>query len=179
VERYGGKLKGDDMDIYEYAMQLEKNGEDHYRRMAENTGDKGLKSIYSMLADDEVRHLEFFGKMKEDAAAVPSDTGIVDAARNVFSDIAESTGGFSESISQKELYEKALDLEEKTRKLYLDKASETDDDNLKKALQKIADQEQKHYNVIDRLLGFIKEPETFLENAEFFNSEEYWMMREE
>jgi rubrerythrin len=110
---------------------------------------------------------------------VPSDTEIVDAARNVFSDLADSTGGFPENASQKELYEKALDLEKKTRELYEDKASETDSENLKKALREIAAQEQKHYNVIDRLLGFIKEPETFLENAEFFNSEEYWMMREE
>jgi rubrerythrin len=167
------------MDIYEYAMKMEKDGEGYYRRMAENTGDKGLKSIYGMLADDESKHLEFFRKMREDDQAVPSDTEIVDAARNVFSDLADSTGGFPENASQKELYEKALDLEKKTRELYEDKASETDSENLKKALREIAAQEQKHYNVIDRLLGFIKEPETFLENAEFFNSEEYWMMREE
>ncbi len=38
------------MDIYEYAMQMEKDGEDFYRKLAGNTNNPGLSKILTKLA---------------------------------------------------------------------------------------------------------------------------------
>ena len=44
------------MDIYEFALQMEKDGEDYYRDQALKEGNKGLKNIFTFLADAEAQH---------------------------------------------------------------------------------------------------------------------------
>lgn len=53
------------MNIYEYAMKAEKDGERYYRELANKTDDVGLKSILMMLADEEVKHYVVFDKMNK------------------------------------------------------------------------------------------------------------------
>ena len=40
------------MNIFEYAMQIEKDGEDYYRQLAQQTVSKGMRTILAMLADE-------------------------------------------------------------------------------------------------------------------------------
>ena len=42
------------MDIYQFAMQMEKDGENYYRKLAAECGVPGLQKIFTMLADEEV-----------------------------------------------------------------------------------------------------------------------------
>ena len=44
------------MNIYKYAMKMEKDSENYYRELANKTGDLGLQNILKMLANDEVKH---------------------------------------------------------------------------------------------------------------------------
>ena len=53
------------MDIYEFALQMEKDGEDYYRDQALNAGNKGLKNIFTFLADAEAHHYNILKKMKD------------------------------------------------------------------------------------------------------------------
>lgn len=62
------------MDIYEYAMKMEKDGENLYREMAANTENTGIRNILIMLADAEVRHYDTFKKMKETEKVEVPDT---------------------------------------------------------------------------------------------------------
>lgn len=48
------------MDVYDYAMQLEQDGESYYREGAKLSANKGLSRILTMLADAEVRHYNVF-----------------------------------------------------------------------------------------------------------------------
>jgi len=41
------------MNTFEYAMQIEKDGEDYYRQLAQQTISKGMRTILAML-DDEI-----------------------------------------------------------------------------------------------------------------------------
>ena len=45
------------MNVYEYAMKVEKDGEKYYRDLASKTEDPGVKSILTMLADAAYPHL--------------------------------------------------------------------------------------------------------------------------
>lgn len=51
------------MNVYEYAMKVEKEGEAYYREMAEISPNAGLKRIFTMLADEEVKHYNVFKSM--------------------------------------------------------------------------------------------------------------------
>lgn len=47
-------------EIFRFAVQIEKNGESFYRTAARKITDKAVRDIFLSLADDEVKHKEFF-----------------------------------------------------------------------------------------------------------------------
>jgi rubrerythrin len=48
-------------EILRFAVQIEKNGELFYRSAARKIKDRKIREIFLRLADDEVKHREFFG----------------------------------------------------------------------------------------------------------------------
>jgi rubrerythrin len=164
------------MKIFDFAMDMEKEGEKYYRQIAAESDNPGYRNIFNMLADDEVKHFNIFRDLKEEHNVDFPDTTVLDTARKTFITFVAEGDPFKKEAGQKELYAKALDIERKSRDFYLEKAEETADESKKKILKKIAGEEEKHFKLIDKLLGFIREPETFLENAEFFQKDDYWML---
>ena len=47
-------------DVYEIAVQIERNGEKLYRHAIGVTDDSKMKDIFTVLADEEVKHLRLF-----------------------------------------------------------------------------------------------------------------------
>ena len=45
------KKKGTDMNIYDYAMDIEKEGERIYREFAENASSEELRTVFNWLAE--------------------------------------------------------------------------------------------------------------------------------
>ena len=41
------------MNIFDYAMQMEYDGKKYYHELSEKSKDPGIKSIFTMLANDE------------------------------------------------------------------------------------------------------------------------------
>ncbi len=160
------------MDIFEYAMQMEKDGEAYYRQLAQQTTNKGLKTILTMLADEEVKHYNAIDKTKTGESQITETTILADA-KNIFVQLKDSGEGFDVEISQIDLYKKAQDIEEKSRNFYLEKANEVGQDYQKELFLKLAEEEKKHYFLLDNIIEFVSGPEHWLENAEFYHLEEY------
>ena len=160
------------MDIFDYAMQMEKDGEELYRDLAQKSGDTGIQHIFNMLADDEVKHYRIFEDMKEEKEHEITDTKILTDAKNIFSQLKEE-GKFDYELPQLELYKKAQDLEKKTEDFYREKAEEAEKEYQKEMFLKIAEEEKKHYFLLDNIIEFVSRPQTWLENAEFYHLEEY------
>ena len=74
--------------------------------------------------------------------------------------------------SQIVLYRKAQDIEKKTRDFYREKSAEVDEAQRTMFL-KIADEEQKHYDILENIIDVVTRPETWLENPEWYHLEEY------
>ena len=102
-----------------------------------------------------------------------AETTILTDARNIFVQIKESGESFDFDIKQTELYRKAQDIEKESRDFYTEKADEVTEEYQKELFLKLADEERKHYFLLDNIIEFISRPEYWLENAEFFHSEEY------
>lgn len=51
------------MNVYEYAMKVEKDGEAYYRELASKSPNNGLKRIFTMLAEEEIKHYNVFKNM--------------------------------------------------------------------------------------------------------------------
>ncbi len=159
------------MDIYEYAMQFEKDGENFYREVAAKTGNRGLRTILTMLADAEVRHYKLFQNMKKNDKVRMSETPILNDVKNIFIEMREKKQ-FETDVSQIELYRKAQGIEEQTRDFYLAKAEEVVPDQ-KEIFLKIALEEKRHYIILENLIKLVNQPDIWLENPEWYHLEDY------
>ena len=166
--------KGDyKMDIYEFAMQMEKDGEKYYRDSAQKINNAGLKNILCMLADAEVKHYNILQKMKENEKIHMPDTQLLSNVKNIFIQMKEEKDTFGVNISQIDLYKKAQDIEKKSKEFYLEKAEEVKDSSRRELFLKIAEEEKKHYSILENIINFVSRPQNWLENAEWFHLEEY------
>ena len=55
-------------DVYEIAGQIESNGEKLYRHAVNVTDDSKMKEIFGLLADEEVKHLKLFEGLSKNVA---------------------------------------------------------------------------------------------------------------
>ena len=161
------------MDILQFAMEKERYSEQFYRNLAKRTNYVGLRNILTMLADEEVKHLHVVEQMKTETPAEVPQTPILAHARQVFEKMRGSSRRFDFNISEADLYRKACDIEEDSRRFYLEKAEEVEDPAQKELFKKLADEEHKHWVIVDNVRSFVSRPETYLENAEFFHYDDY------
>jgi rubrerythrin len=161
------------MNIFEFAMQQEKYSENYYRELAGKTSNEGLKNICEILADEEAKHYKIIQQMQATIIGKITDTPVLKNAKKVFEQISKSAKTFSFDISELQLYQKAMDIEQKSKKFYLDKAEEADDPSQKEIFRKLAEEEQKHFIIMENICDFISKPQTFLENAEFHHIDDY------
>src|SRR4030042_1366164 len=75
--------RGEKMDIFEYAMQMEKDGENFYRRIAAQTNSAALKAVMKIMADEEVRHYRAIEQIKKGRYEM-TETDILDDVKNIF-----------------------------------------------------------------------------------------------
>jgi rubrerythrin len=169
------------MDIFQFAMDKEKYSEEFYRHLAGRTNNMGLRNILTMLADEEVKHYHVVERMKaETLARSPgpagqevTDTPVLANAKAVFKKMRSAMDRFDFDVSEAELYRKACDIEEQSRDYYLAKAEEVEDPAHKALFRKLAEEEDKHWRVVEGLRSFVAQPETYLENAEFDHIDDY------
>ncbi len=161
------------MDIFEFAMEKEQLAEQYYRRLADDAPHKGLVSILTMLADEEHGHFEVVSKMKQNAPAEVADTILLTNAKTIFAKIRQSREKFKFGDTQIDLYKKALDIERESRSFYRQKANESENPSHKAIFNTLAEEENKHYFLLENIIEFVSRPHTWLENAEFHHLEQY------
>lgn len=162
------------MNIYDYAIQLERDGENYYRDLATKSNDEGIKNILNLLADEEVKHLKILEKLKqEDKTAKFAETNVLKEAKNIFVKMKGDSINFSLNDDQVEFYKKAFTIEDKNKDFYIEKANEVSDENQKRIFKVLAEEERKHALILDNLVEFVSKPNTWLENAEFTHLDDY------
>jgi len=160
------------MNIFEFAMEKEKYSEDYYRQLAGKSNNKGLETVFNMLADEEAKHYKIVSDMKEGVAPDLAEMTVLSDAKGVFAKMRESAQDFDFDVSQTELYRKAQKIEKQSQDFYLEKANEVEKTQ-KEIFLRLAEQEKKHYFLLENIIDFVSKPETWLENAEFHHLDEY------
>jgi rubrerythrin len=165
--------RGGVMDVYDYAMQLEKDGETYYRDGAARSINKGLKHILNMLADAEVKHYNILSQMKGGAPVELGEATILKDAKNIFVQMREEGDFGGSSVSEIDLYKGAQEIEKKTENFYREKAVQVGDAVQQEVLLRMAKEENKHYFILEQVIDFVSRPDHWLENAEFYHLDEY------
>jgi rubrerythrin len=155
------------MNVFEYAMQMEKDGEAYYRDLAKKTENAGLKSVLKYLADEEVKHYIHFQKMKDGAENSLPPSNFIDEVKNIFVKMKDDGDNYDFGDDQVPFYKKAIETEKKAEAFYREKAGETRVIHERALLNSIADEEKIHATVLEGIVDFIQEPIVWLENAEW------------
>ena len=165
------------MNIYDFAMQMEKDGENYYRELAAASKIAGLKKIFGMLADEEVEHFRVLKQLKEQKSETRlPETHILTDVKNIFIGMKEEKGHLHiDTTVDTDAFRKAREIEQKSIDFYLEKAEEAEDAEVKNVLIRLARMEEKHRNIMENLVEFVSRPEPghWLENAEWHHLEEY------
>jgi rubrerythrin len=161
------------MDIFEFAMEKEKFSEEYYRDLASRTSHVGLRNILTMLADEEVKHYRTVERMRTETPERVTDVPVLERAKEIFEKMRGSPRKFSFSISEADLYRRACQIEEQSRKFYSERAEEAQDPAQKRVFSTLAEEEDKHRFLMENVHSFVSQPETFLENAEMYHFDDY------
>lgn len=163
------------MNIFEYAMQMEQDGRQYYLDMAEKTDSEQLKGILKQLADDELKHYNIFKAMKEGRTAEYNEaekTTILSSVKNVFDHLKQQGNGFSSLADTRDVWAKAQKVEKDSEDFYREKANEVDATQAH-ILNRIADEEHRHWVTIENVIKFLDRPQQWLEDAEWNHLEDY------
>lgn len=169
------------MDIFEFAMKMERDGQAFYEKQAAAASYPELKEVLSTLAEEEKNHYEYFKKLKDNpdefkAQSVPTGSKALTRVCNIFEEMSNKKDAppFGDDI--KSVWVEALRIEEQAERFYKDKADEESDPVKKELLLKVAAVEYTHIQMIDGVLMYLKDPGSFADSAEFknFRSIEGW-----
>ena len=164
------------MNIYDYAIQMEKDGEAYYRELGQKSNHEGLNYIFTLLANEEVSHYTILEEMKAanpDAVLSEKEKDVLDNAKNIFAEMKDKVNEMDFSLPQADFYRKALETEEKSMEYYLEMSEKVENDKYKAIFKKLAAEEKKHKFLMEYLVDFISRPITWLEDAEFNHLTEY------
>lgn len=160
------------MNPIELAMQMEQDGADFYRDLADQATNPGFREIFNQLAEDEVKHYHLFKNIQMTQESF-TESSILKNAGNIFKQMVAEDNLTDLDASQLHLYQKAMELEKQSQMLYLEKASETTDTGRRELLQKIAAEEEQHYLLLHNIYELVLRPQTWVENGEYVHLEEY------
>ena len=163
-------------DIFEYAMKMETDGRTFYLDQAQKADQKQFREIWQQLADDELKHYNLFKAIRDGHRAEYDEhthTTILDSVKNVFEDLKSSGANFSFAKDVAKAWMEAREVERKSEEFYRAKAKEVDTETKRQILNRIADEEHKHFVTLDNVIQFLERPKQWLEDAEWHHLEEY------
>jgi rubrerythrin len=161
------------MDIFNYALQFEKDGEAFYRESAAALKDKDLIAMLLFLAAEEKNHFRLIKNLKDTTPEHPKSIFISDIS-NVFSDMKAKNRRFSdpkETITA--LLTKAMKIEDESIAYYRKAQGNIDLPAAQALLAILARQEEAHYSLLSSIIEYFDTPQLWMEQAEFHNIKDY------
>lgn len=161
------------MDVFDFAVQMEMDGENYYREQAGKFAGSKLQNVFVMLAEDEKRHAEILKSQAEGKAYSLADSQTLSGAKNIFSDLGDFKSEIQKIPSQLDAYEMAMEMEKKSIALYEECLSKSKDDSAAGIFTYLIQQEKDHYSVMEELMESVRNALIWVESAEFGIRKEY------
>ncbi len=147
------------MNIFDYAIQKEKEGETLYRRLAQQVTNPSFALFFNWLADEELKHLTILESLKDNNEFIPH---IENDPKIHFSQKLETLLTNEESstlTSEVEALAEAYREERGSYKFYVEHAKQAPSPDQFKIFMTLAEEEKKHQEIIAGLIKHIKKSE--------------------
>ncbi|HZJ58601.1 MAG TPA: ferritin family protein [Clostridia bacterium] len=161
------------MRSYEFAIQMELDGERYYMEQAEKHRDSGLHTIFLTLARDERKHAQILKDRMKQLDTVLSETTSYADYKNVFQDTPDFHNVIKDIPDQLDVYSVAMDKEKESINLYKGMLEEARDDGDREVFRFLIHEEQIHYNLLEEIWSHVNRAVEWVESAEFGLREEY------
>ena len=139
------------------AIEMEEKGYNYYDEKAKEAVNKVSRRALESLASQELDHKKTFEKLAEGEKDFSGDLK-AEEIENVIKEVfAEMSDKEKEDWKEKEVevYEKALEFEKKTYRLYKDLKEQTDNEQEKEILEKIMQEESSHEDSLQNILYYL------------------------
>jgi len=146
-------------EIIDLAIQIEKNGENSYRRAHDEVSDSTIKSTLKWLADDEAEHKKWFANMKKKIDEKIEDPRLEEMGREILNSVlGEQTFSMDDADLKKinditALLELSLEFEKDTILFYEMIKDFIDDNRVMTGIDKIIEEENKHVKRLQEFMG--------------------------
>lgn len=139
------------MDRIEFAAAMEQQAEQFYQTLAKEGSDNQMKSIFSVMADEERTHLELLSGIKTDQPYVLNNTH--SEIKNLFDEIGDYkslTGPLTETM---ENYQTSIEMEKDSIGVYREYLSSAKEEKEKEILKYIIEQEEEHLMILQCMVN--------------------------
>lgn len=161
------------MNVFDFAMKMELDGRGYYEKLAGDTPVIGLKNIFLSLAQDEQKHYDIIKELKSGVEGTRAETAVLEKAKNVFQNLMAQRSIAVSLKKDLDGYQHAMKIEAESVKFYEDMASKEENEGAAKLLLRIADEEKKHFNIMENLYDYVLAPQNYLAWGEFSNLKEF------
>lgn len=162
-------------EVFEHAKQMEIDGKTLYEEELAKTDSAGLKKILEMLIKAEENHYEIFCALQL-KHKVPVIKTSIPEIKTIFSNMKESGEEIVTSAEHSDFYEKVKEIEIKSETYFrknAESAKQEGYDKLAEIFTDLADEEHRHVILMEGLLEMTRNPQQWVEDAEWNNMEEY------
>ena len=145
-------------DVIEMAIQIEKNGEKVYRKALEKVSDLSLVSLLQHLADEEVRHIQWFSELKNKTTETGDDPLVEKAGKSLLQRIlgdqsfSLADADLSSTKDMTSLLATAIEFEKDTVLFYELIRSFVQDPDVSDQLDTIIEEEKQHVQDLQRFM---------------------------
>ncbi len=167
-----------DVNIFDYALQMELDGEQYYMRLAEKANHDDLKKVFMDLAKDEQRHHQIIQSVQKDTPEKLQENPLLHTVQNVFildtdSLIEDKTLVTKLKKEPVDVYLSALEKEKESVELYKKLRDELSGQVEKDLCAKLMQEEEKHMEIIENIIDMFNRVNDWVESAEFNHRETY------
>jgi len=161
------------MNVFDFAMEVERSGRQYYRKLAKSTDHTGVSRIYRMVADDEKELLEKFQAMKSSVQTTTlQESATLDGLSDRLKGILDENR--AEGIeSDLDAYNYVIEVEKDLCRLYDEAAERESDEAVRVLLQRISREERRELAQLEKIHEFVNAPNEFLAWGEFSNLDEF------
>ena len=145
-------------DIRNIAIQIERNGEATYRRAAEQASDPELAEAFNRMADDEMRHAQWFETIQTDRELTAEQSELEAVGKSILREmVKDKTFSLDEKNLAKvdnltDLISESHGFEEDTILFYEMLSGFIDDPYTQEQLSRIITEEKKHSEELKELI---------------------------
>jgi len=159
------------MDVFDFAILKEKETMNTYLELINKYDDPGYKNTFRMLAGDEQKHINMLTEMKNSNKASLDNIHIEISNKYTFQEMGKES--LRNIRREKDIYISARNAEKLSEHFYRHEADSTNNKSHKKTLTILAEEEVKHFNILDNIIELVEHPEQWAESAEFNHVEQY------